>query len=418
MNPQQALEGLVVVEFAAFAAGPCVGKYLANHGAFVAKVESKSRLDGFRMHYPPYKDNKKGVNRSGVFAMNNDSVYSIGINLKVPAGLEVARKLVSKSDVIIENFIPGTMERLGLGYEELRKLNPRLVMLSTCNQGQTGPRAQHPGFGSQLTSLSGFTHLTGEPDKNPVIVYGPYIDYIAVGYGYISILAAIEHRRHTGRGQYIDLSQYETGVQFVTPALLQYQILGTAPGREGNRHPDAAPHCVYPCAGEDNWCSISVFNDFEWVCLVNAMERPQWARSPRFATQLSRKENEPELDRLLSDWTHKHHAEEIMQTLQKAGVHAAKVNRIADLFDDPQLARRRYWRPVLHKEVGVHHAEMPAFELSLTPCVDPTPEPCLSEHTFFILERLLGLDQDAVLFLSTQGAIELSEGEISRVCSA
>ena len=174
--PPQALQDIVVVEFAAFAAGPCVGKYLANHGAFVVKVESRSRLDGFRAHYPPYKDNIKGANRSGVFAMNNDCVHSVGINLKVPNGLEIAKKLVAKADVVIENFTPGTMKKLGLGYEELARLNPRLVMLSTCNLGQTGPRAQHPGFGSQLTSLSGFTHLIGEPDQTPVIVYGPYID--------------------------------------------------------------------------------------------------------------------------------------------------------------------------------------------------------------------------------------------------
>src|SRR3990172_802338 len=198
MSNQQALEGIVVVEFGAFAAGPCVGKYLANHGAFVFRVESMSRPDGFRVHYPPFKDNVKGINRSGVFAMNNDGVRSIGINLKVPAGLEIARQLATKADVIIENFTPGTMKRLGLGYDQLSQENPALVMLSTCNLGQTGPRANHPGFGSQLTSLSGFTHLIGEPDMNSVIVYGPYIDYIAVGFGYIAILAALEYRRNNG----------------------------------------------------------------------------------------------------------------------------------------------------------------------------------------------------------------------------
>ena len=216
----QALDDIVVIEFAAFAAGPCIGKYMANHGAFVVKVESSSRPDGFRAHYPPFKDNKKGVNRSGVFALNNDGVRSVGINLKAPAGLEIARQLANRADVIIENFTPGTMKRLGLGYDELSKSNPGLVMLSTCNLGQTGPRAQHPGFGSQLTSLSGFTHLIGEPDKNPVIAYGPYIDYIAVGYGYIAVLAALEYRRRTNRGQYIDLSQYEGGVHFVAPTIL------------------------------------------------------------------------------------------------------------------------------------------------------------------------------------------------------
>ena len=243
---QQALDGITVIEFGAFAAGPCIGKYMANHGAFVVRVESKSRLDGFRAHYPPFKDNIKGPNRSGVFAFNNDSVYSVGVNLKVPAGLEIARKLASSADVVIENFTPGTIRKLGLGYETLAGLNPRLVMLSTCNLGQTGPRAQHPGFGSQLTSLSGFTYLVGEPGQSPVIVYGPYIDYIAVGYGYVAILAALEHRRRTGRGQYIDLSQYENGIQFLAPAVFEYQLLGTSPQRQGNQHSYAAPTAPTP----------------------------------------------------------------------------------------------------------------------------------------------------------------------------
>ena len=412
MSPQ-ALEGIVVVEFAAFAAGPFVAKYLANHGAFVVKVESRSRPDGFRMHYPPFKDNIKGLNRSGVFAMNNDSVYSMGINLKMPAGVEVARKLASKADVVVENFTPGTMQRLGLGYEELAKLNPWLVMLSTCNLGQSGPRAQHPGFGSQLTSLSGFIHLAGEPDQSPVIVYGPYIDYIAVGYGYIAVLAALEHRRKTSQGQYIDLSQYENGVQFIAPGLLEYQLLGTAPTRQGNRHAYAAPHSVYPCAGEDTWCAVSVFNDEQWSRLVRVMGEPEWAKSLRFATQLARKQNEAELDHLLGQWTRGFAAEQLMQTLQQAGVHAAKLNTMADLFTDPQLTHLRYWRPVHHREIGLHSAIAPAFQLSATPCAEPFAEPCLNEHTAMVLEKLLGLSREEIERLEADGAVEAASTEVS-----
>ncbi len=411
----QALDGVVVVEFAAFAAGPCVAKYMANCGAFVVKVESRARLDGFRTHYPPFKDNIPGPNRSGVFAMNNDSVHSLGLNLKVPAGMEIARKLAAKADVVIENFTPGTMKRLGLGYEELSVANPGLVMLSTCNLGQTGPRAQHPGFGSQLTSLSGFTHLIGEEGGTPVIVYGPYIDYIAVGYGYVAILAALEHRRRTGRGQYIDLSQYENGVQFVAPGILEHQLLGTAPTRRANRHDFAAPHGVYPCRGqspghrgEDSWIAISVFDDAEWQRLVKAMRKPKWAESLRFASQLARKETEAELDTLLAKWTRRQRSEDLMQKLQKVGVHATKVNSIADLFSDPQLAHRGHWGEVSHREVGPHHVEMPAFALSETPAAAPTPEPLLCEHTELVLEKLLGLSPSEIEALAAQGAVELA----------
>ncbi|MBI4443889.1 MAG: CoA transferase [Acidobacteria bacterium] len=407
----QSLQDIVVIEFAAFAAGPCVGKYLANHGAFVVKVESRSRLDGFRTHYPPYKDNIKGANRSGVFAMNNDSVRSVGVNLKVPAGLEIARKLVAKADVVIENFTPGTMTKLGLGYKELARLNPGLVMLSTCNLGQTGPRAHHPGFGSQLTSLSGFTNLIGEPDQNPVIVYGPYIDYIAVGYGYIAVLAALEHRRRTGQGQYIDLSQYENGIQFIAPALLQYQLLGTTFTRQGNRHDYAAPHGVYACAEPESWCSISVFTDQEWQRLTGVMDNPQWAVSPRFATQLARKENEAELDQKVGQWTRTFRADDLMHTLQKACIHAAKVNNMADLFSDTQLAHRRFWRSVSHEEVGPHHVEMPAFDLLSTPCAEPAGEPLLNEHTELVLEKLLALSKPEIESLASAGAVELATTE-------
>lgn len=409
----QALDGVVVLEFGAFAAGPCVGKYLANCGAFVIKVESRARLDGFRTHYPPFKDNIPGPNRSGVFAMNNDGVYSLGLNLKVPAGLEIARKLVAKADAVIENFTPGTMKRLGLGYEQLAAANPGLVMLSTCNLGQTGPRAQHPGFGSQLTSLSGFTHLIGEEGETPVIVYGPYIDYIAVGYGYIAILAALEHRRRTGRGQYIDLSQYENGVQFVAPAILQYQLLGTPPTRRGNRHDFAAPHGVYPCRGDDRWITISVFDDAEWQRLVKAMRKPKWASSLRFASQLARKENEAELDAMLAKWTRRQDAYDLALKLQKAGIHAATVNSIADLFADPQLAHRGHWGAVPHPEVGPHHVEMPAYALSETPCAEPRPEPLLCEHTELVLEKLLGLSKEEIEALASQGAVEMASLRLS-----
>ena len=402
----QALDDIVVLEFAAFAAGPCVGKYMANHGAYVVKVESSGRPDGFRAHYPPFKDNIKGVNRSGVFAMNNDGVRSIGINLKAPAGMETARKLAATADVIIENFTPGTMQRLGLGYDSLSTENPGLVMLSTCNLGQTGPRANHPGFGSQLTSLSGFTHLIGEPNRNPVIAYGPYIDYIAVGFGYIAILAALEHRRRSGRGQYIDLSQYEGGVHSVAPAVLEYQLLGTVCNRQGNRHLTAAPHAVYPCAEPDSWCAISVHDDAEWKRLSEAMGNPEWVRSGRFATQLGRKENERELDALLAHWTRTQDAARVMERLQEAGVHAAKVLNVAELFEDPQLRHRQFWGQVVQQEVGPHHIENPAFMLSRTPHTDACPAPLLSEHSDQVLQRLLGLGREAVDQLVAQGAVE------------
>ncbi len=167
----KALEGIKVVEFAAFAAGPVVGKHLADQGATVVHIESRMRPDGFRTHYPPYKDNIHGLNRSGLFALCNSDKLDITLNLKKGSkATELAKKIVAWSDVVIENFSPGTMQRLGLEYDTLKGVNPKLIMLSSSNLGQTGPHANHPGFGSQLSSLAGFTNLTGYADGPPQIL--------------------------------------------------------------------------------------------------------------------------------------------------------------------------------------------------------------------------------------------------------
>src|SRR5437660_10533933 len=248
-----ALEGVKVVELGGYAAGPCIGKYLGNFGAQVVHVESTQHPDGFRLQYPPYKDGKVGVNRSGCFAFFSDSKAGVTLDLKNPKGLELAYRLIDWADVIIENMRPGVLARLGFGYEVLHRRKPSLIVLSTSNLGQTGPRTTHPGFGTQLSSLAGFTHLTGEPDGPPCILYGPYIDFIAVAYGGVAVLAALDHQRQTGEGVYIDLSQYEAGLQFMSSALLDYSANGAIAGRDGNRDPVAAPHGCFLCRDGD-WC--------------------------------------------------------------------------------------------------------------------------------------------------------------------
>jgi len=239
---KDALAGVKVVEFGAYAAGPCISKYLANFGARVIHVESRQRPDGFRLQYPPFKDGQVGLNRSGCFAFFNDSKHGVTLDLKNPEGLRLANRLIEWSDIVIENMRPGVMARLALDYESVHARKPDLIMLSTSNMGQTGPHATHPGFGSQLSSLSGFTHLIGEPDGPPYFLYGPYIDFVAVAFGGIAVLAALDHRRRTGEGAYIDLSQFETGVQFISSAMLDYSANGVITNRNGNRDAAAAPH--------------------------------------------------------------------------------------------------------------------------------------------------------------------------------
>src|SRR5918911_2294886 len=334
---KDALEQVKVIEFGAYAAGPCIGKYLANFGAEVVHVEPARRPDGFRLQYPPFKDGQPGLNRSGCFAFFNDSKYGVTLDLKHPEGLKLAHKLVSWSDVVIENMRPGVMERLGLGYGTLRAIKPGLVMLSTSNMGQTGPHASHPGFGSQLSSLSGFTHLIGEPAGPPNFLYGPYIDFVAVAFGGIAVLAALDYRRRTGRGVFIDLSQYEAGLQFISGALLDYSANGVVACRDGNRDTVAALHGCYPCR-DDGWCVISCWDDAEWERLCKAADKECWLTDPRFQTVSGRKQHEPELNQLIASWTQGEDARRLMCRLQTRGVHAAQVNTMKDLFTDPQIA--------------------------------------------------------------------------------
>src|SRR5437773_9401416 len=201
---KDALAGVKVVEFGAYAAGPCISKYLANFGARVVHVESRQRPDGFRLQYPPFKDGQVGLNRSGCFAFFNDSKHGVTLDLKNSEGLRLANRLIEWSDIVIENMHPGVMARLALDYESLRERKPDLIMLSTSNMGQTGPHATHPGFGSQLSSLSGFTQLIGEPDGPPYFLYGPYIDFVAVAIGGMSVLADLDHTNLIGHGAYLD----------------------------------------------------------------------------------------------------------------------------------------------------------------------------------------------------------------------
>src|SRR5919108_2141069 len=402
----KALEGIKVIEFAAFAAGPAVGKHLADHGATVVHVESKVRPDGFRTHYPPYKDNVHGLNRSGLFALCNNDKLDITLNLKAPRATEVAKKIVAWADVVIENFSPGTMRRLGLGYEVLKKVKADLIMLSSSNLGQTGPHAHHAGFGSQLSSLAGFTHLTGYPDGPPQILYGPYIDYIAVAYGAVAILAALDYRQRTGKGNHIDTAQYETGLQYLAPILLDYKINGTVAGRNANRDPHAVPHGAYPCKGDDRWCVISVSSESEWQALCSVMGNPSWVVEARFASHAARKQNEDELDNKMSEWTSGFTARELMEKLQAAGVKAGLVNTMKDIYSDPQLAQRPQWRELHHPEIDKLHYQRPPFLLGKTPPGPEKRDPLLGEHNDYFYRELLGLSEQEYRQLMDEKVID------------
>ena len=388
-----ALAGLRVVEMGFAAAGPLVGKYLANFGAEVIRLESRLAPDVFRTTYPPFKNGVVDPDHAGMFAFYNDGKRSASLNLKHPTGMALARALIAQADVFVESFTPGTVARLGLGPETFRAENPGLVVLSSCNQGQTGPHAFHPGYGSQLSALAGFVQLLGEPDSTPVLLYGPYIDYIAVGYGAIAVLAALERRKRTGAGCVIDLSQYEAGLQFLTPSILEFGATGRIPGRAGNADPVASPHGVYRCAGADRWVALSAWSDAERRALqgiVGVADQPDGT----------------DLDAATAAWTASRERDQVVATLRSAGLRAAPVLAISELFTDPQLAHRGMWPSVRHPAIGDMRVMAPPFRLSATPSVQERPGPIFGADNDHVFGGLLGLTSEERRSLEADGVFE------------
>ena len=398
-----ALEGTRVVELGWAAAGPLVGTYLAQHGADVIHVESSTALDPFRSTYPPFRDNVVGPDRAGMFAFYNAGKRGVTLDLKQPRAVELALRLVKTADVVIESFPAGTLARRGLGQDALRRARADLVILSSCNQGQTGPHAQHPGYGSQLTALAGFNELLGEPGRTPVILYGPYIDYIAVGYGVIAILAALERHRRTGEGCVIDLSQYEAGLQFLAPALLEHAANGTVPTRDADHDRVAVPHGVYPTRGDDRWVALSVWSDDEWSRFRVALGDDDWSRDAGLGTTAGRREREAELDDHIAAWTRTRTREEIVAMLRARGLRAAAVESVGELFDDEQLAHRGVWRRAAHAGLGEVGLMAPPFGLSETPARPDRAGPTLGEHNEAVFKGLLGLSADEYASLAADG---------------
>jgi len=399
-----ALEGIKVVDFGWVATAPLVARYLADFGATVVRIESSKRPDLTRIS-APYKDGVPGLNRSGVFPMYNSSKYSIGLNLSHPEAIEVAKRLVSWADAVVEGFAAGVMDRLGLGYEELKKIKPDIVMLRTCNQGQTGPHANHPGTGLHLVGLAGFTNITGWPDRDAVQPFGGYTDFLSYRIGVTALLAALNHRRKTGKGQCLDMSQYEIGVHFMEPMILEYTVNGREFTRMGNSCPYAAPHGVYRCQGDDRWCAITVFTDKEWKAFGDVLGNPPWAASDRFATVMGRKKNEEALNQLVEEYTVNFAAEEVMMRMQEAGIAAGVVENMQDLFQDPQIKHREHFRWLNHTEMGYIPHPAPAFQLPRTPA-NPRAAPCLGEHTEKVCRDILGMSDEDFVRLLAEGVFD------------
>ena len=390
----RALEGLKVVLAGHVVVGPLTGWFLALHGATVVRVDSHARLDGLRMQRPFPPDEKPTINTGVYFANVNSSVLCVSIDWKKPTGKAIVDRLLRWADVVIENFSVGTMEKLGFGYSTVSKDNPGVIYLSTCMFGQKGPMASLVGLGTAGMAMAGFVHLTGWPDLEPNPMQTYYTDYINCKLGAAVILAALEKRRRTGRGQYLDQSQVEGGVQFLAPLAMDWYTNRRSATRSGNRVTEAAPHGAYPCQGDDRWCFIAAFSDQQWRGLRRAMGEPSWADDGKFGTVVGRKQHEDALDALIAEWSRERTAEEVEARLQAEGVPSSVVENSRDTREDVQLNHRGFFRRLPHSVIGEHTYRGPSFRLSKTPD-NQFAGPALGEHNFEVC-KMLGMDDDEI----------------------
>ncbi len=409
-------EGVKVLDFTWIGVGPVTIKYLGDHGADVIHVESVSRPDGLRSA-PPFKDGQSGINRSQFPANFNTSKYGLGLNMAKPEAVELIKRVIAEwqPDIISESFTPKAMRNWGLDYESVKKIKPDIIYFSTCQQGQTGPRAMYPGYGQLASSLAGYYQITGWPEREPVTPYGAYSDFVNPPNGFAAIVAALEYRRRTGKGQHLDLSQYEGAMHYKAPVIMDYLVNGRITIRNGNRDEVYVPHGVYPCKDEvraltgpgESWCAIAVTTDEEWEALCDAMGSPAWTQEARFATFANRKENEDELDSLLGEWTAQYQAHEVMRLLQKAGVPAGAVQSQADLWEDPQLKHRDHFQWLNHTECGPMPYDGLQFLLSKTPG-KLRPQALIGEHNELILKEFISLTDDEIGNLVASEVLETS----------
>jgi crotonobetainyl-CoA:carnitine CoA-transferase CaiB-like acyl-CoA transferase len=402
---QLPLEGIKVLEFMWVMAGPMSLRYLADYGATVVHVETTTRADTARTS-GPFKDNIPGPERSGLTANVNAGKLGLTLNLKTSEGLAIARRLVQWADVVAESYSPGTMTGWGLDYESLRRQKRDLIMVSSCLNGQTGPHAGLAGFGTMGAQLAGFGMLGGWPDRPPAGPWWAYTDYVAPKFTAAAILAALDHRRRTGQGQYIDLSQVEAAAHFLTPALLDYTVNGRVADRCGNSDPDHAPHGVYPVSGDDRWVAIACRTESQWEGLCDAIGRPEWKTDQRFATFAARKDNELALDELLSAWTRLREAGEVETLLQARHVPCHRLSWSADIFADVQLAHRHHLVTVPHPEIGAIPIEGSRFLLSSTPALVTRPGPTFGQDNDYVLRELLGMNDDEITAAVVMGALD------------
>ena len=395
--PRGALfEGLKVADLSWIAAGPLIAKDLANLGATVIRVETEARLDTLRW-IPPHLPHASPMSAGHPMANMNQSKLGLGLNFTIPEAKAVINRMIEWADVVVENYTPGTADRLGFGYERVRELNPAAVMLSSCMRGQTGPEARHTGFGLHGACLGGFTAITGWPDRPPHPPWGAYTDFISPRYALSALGAALHHRHRTGQGQYIDMSQIEASIHFLAPLVLEYRDSGRVRTRPGTDCERAAPHGVYRTAGIERFCAVATETDEQWEALCSMV--PELRRvSDRWAETAA-------ADEILAAWFAPRDGFEAAQELRDAGVPAYTALRASDFYADPNLVARQFFIELDHGAIGTMTFDGPVTLFSATPARPWRAGPLVGEHTQQVMSEILGFSDEEITALAATGTL-------------
>jgi crotonobetainyl-CoA:carnitine CoA-transferase CaiB-like acyl-CoA transferase len=390
-----------VLDFTWAMAGPATTRVMADFGATVIRVESLRHLDVART-IGPFVGDIPGTDASGLLFNMTTGKRSVGLDLTLPESRDVLEDMVRWADVIVESFSPRGRSALGIEYERLRELNPDLVMMSSCLFGQSGPLERYAGFGTMGASLAGFFHLTGWPDRPPCGPFGAYSDYMSPRFALCALLAAIDHRRRTGEGQYLDFAQAEAASHFLTPVLLDYAVNGNIATRNGNADTVMVPHGVYPSAGDDEWIAIACRSDEDWAALAGAIGHPELGA----LTRDERRASEHEVDDVVARWSAARAGDAAQAELIALGVPAHVVQNSIECAADPQLLHQDHFVALPHPEHGTVICEASRTTLSATPAVVAGVPPLLGQDTVEVLTGVLGYDDERLGELFAVGALD------------
>jgi benzylsuccinate CoA-transferase BbsF subunit len=404
-------EGVKIVQLCWAGVGVYTCNYLSHYGATTIRVETATRPDPVRLFAPYAPTNQPGepvgLERSAFYSITHTAPeMDIALNFKHPEAIEIFKRLVAWADVVAEGFPAGVMDKLGLDYEGLKKVNPQIIMFRTCGYGHSGPMADQPGFGSILTAITMMDNVVGWPDRPPVPPSTYYTDQLSPMYASLAIMAALDYRRRTGHGQYIDHSQVETGLNYMTPLILDYQVNHRELALKGNKSDYAAPHGIYRCKGEDRWVAIAVMTDEEWHSFVKVVGSPAWARAKKYASAAGRVNNSDELDKLVEAWTVNYPPEAVEEMLQQVSVGAGVVASAKDIDEDPQLNYYNFYREFEHPYVGkLRYYHPAAIKLSAVETAMKRPV-LLGEHNEHICTNILGMAKEDFERLKQKGIFE------------